>query len=287
MNKLDLSYSGGHPLSLDDLKHMQSAYTELCRALGNMFPANILSGCNLYQSGGTWWVNSGYIGLLGEVYTVDAHSTGLVDSNPAPKNNIYANVVETVESPSPVVYQNLVSRNVHFRRRIVFNTTPTLFNYASLPNYTDQILNTIYKTPVQLTLINDWTFGNNDVPNAHLKVEGKRVYLFGDIRFAGTGYVPSSGNPNLPFFIIPTELRSSYNHQFIVLSSNGWDNDAKVLTNGIQNAQSFGMATDWSDPGNLGPHAAWVVIKSNGECYTNPNASNMSICLDGISWPLP
>lgn len=72
MNKLNTINNGGHPIELDDLRWMDSAYRNAFLGLLSGFgilpnETFILSGCNKTTSGSTITVTEGYICLEGEI----------------------------------------------------------------------------------------------------------------------------------------------------------------------------------------------------------------------------
>lgn len=125
MQRLNL-YTGGHPFQSDDLQIMQDGIIDvlkgMCIGLGNSNQAYIISGISPAGLGHT----AGYIYYNGEVYPVDA-----VGSLPALFIGAqrYWQIVENTIAPSPVTYQDLTSKIVHVRRRMVqIVATPTPVN---------------------------------------------------------------------------------------------------------------------------------------------------------------
>lgn len=74
MNKLILN-SGGHPLFIEDLNHLQEALRGGFESLANMFlsplvSAVILSGCEVSKSGATLNISDGVVYFNGEIWKV-------------------------------------------------------------------------------------------------------------------------------------------------------------------------------------------------------------------------
>ena len=104
MKKLNLA-TGGHPLRLNDIVHLQDGVIDALKGVVNGLGANnqnlILQGC---VTSGVFPVSlsAGYIYYSGEVYPVDAQTLPAL----AIGQVYYFQVEEVVVSPSPVSYQN-------------------------------------------------------------------------------------------------------------------------------------------------------------------------------------
>jgi microcystin-dependent protein len=130
MKRLDL-YTGGHPLRLDDITHLQSGIIDvlkgICDGIGLGVGTYILSGCNITDSGTQTTVSPGYIYHNGIIYPFD----GITYNNAITPGFIrYWFIEQQVLSPSPVTYQDGNTQNVHIRERfnIGYSNTPP-------PNY--------------------------------------------------------------------------------------------------------------------------------------------------------
>lgn len=284
MNKLITTESGGHPLTLDDFGFIQGAYREAFAGLlmGLSESTNRgykLIGCETYYNSGTntLWISEGYmvikLGALTELYHVKHHDLGVANFTGDP----YWAYVEEAVAPSPVTYKNLNIKNVHKKGTLTLSPTfqTMLFpRYSETPNWERALKNWFWKPKVQFQHMNGWIPGVNPVPNGSYSVEGKRVFLCGDIRYSGTT-VPS---PNLPFTVLPPELRPADSHMFMCLVTAGWNGGSNTL------ALMHGGALKQT----------WVRIQTDGNCFADPvnvayntQSPNFSIVLDGVSWLLP
>ena len=283
MNKLITTEPGGHPFMLEDLGFIQNAYTEafavMIRGLSESSnPGYRLIGCDLIYNPftSTVWVNSGYVALkanTAQIYPVETHDTGVASlSGP-----FYWSVEEFSVAPSPVAYKAIgPAKHVHIRNKLKLSGTPSgLPSYANTPMWLDTLKNTLWKPTAQIALINNWAYGMNPVPNASLSVEGKRVFMCGDIRYMGT----TAPTVNAPFYVLPPHLRPADNHMFICLVSLPFNETNKYVS-------TLHMGTV--------PRQTWVRIQKDGNCYADPinvaytsQSQNFSIVLDGVSWLLP
>lgn len=116
MKKLN-TFTGGHPLRLDDIAHLQDGVIDALKGVVNGLGANnqnlILQGC-VTSGFAPISLSAGYIYFNGEVYPVDAQTLPIL----AIGQSYYFTVEEVVVSPSPVTYQDSSSKNVHVRRRM-------------------------------------------------------------------------------------------------------------------------------------------------------------------------
>lgn len=135
MKQLITTEVGGHPLTLEDFGFIQNAAKEAIEAVCLPFAHCIISGCTLSVSGGTWQCSAGWINLFGFLYKVPAHDTTLPAANATPQNALYAWTQQQTMSPSPVVYHDLTTKNVHIEYYAVFKPTSGGFGtppYSSL-----------------------------------------------------------------------------------------------------------------------------------------------------------
>ncbi len=285
MNKLITTELGGHPLTLNDLGFMQDTYSDSFNGIlvGLSEPTNrgyILSGCELYHNTGTntWWISEGYavIKLLNyaEIFHVAEHNLGVANLG----SNPWWVLQETNVAPSPVTYKNLNAKNVHKQRRltVAVNAQTAWFpTYHETPQWVNVMKNRIWGQRIQFNHMNGWVPGVNPVPNGSYSVEGKRVFMCGDIRYTGT----TAPSPNQPFTVLPPELRPADSHMFSCLVTRGWD-----------------LTTNY--PKMMHPTRrkyTWVRIQTDGNCFAehvnvaygvSPD-TDLTILLDGVSWLLP
>lgn len=116
MKKLNF-FTGGHPLRLDDLNHLQDGIIDAIKGVVNGLGANnqnlILQGC-VVSGVSPQVISAGYIYFNGEVYPVDSQTLPFL----AFGESYYFQVEELTVSPSPVTYQDTVAKDVHVRRRM-------------------------------------------------------------------------------------------------------------------------------------------------------------------------
>lgn len=274
MNKLITTESGGHPLTLDDLGFIQDAYREaLAGLLIGLADTNNkgyrLLGCDIYynQGTGTMWIREGYVAIrvayTAEVYHVKHHNLGVASFNSDP---YWAAVQEDVP-PTPVTYKNLSLKYVHKKNTLTLKPSFHTFafpRYSDTPLWGQALKQWFWKPRTHFQYLNGWIPGNNPVPNGSYNVEGNRVFLSGDMLYTGT----PTPVPNLPFTILPPELRPADNHMFNCLVTSGWN-----ATNNYVGPMN-GSAKRYT----------WVRIQTDGYCYADP--LNNSIVLDGVSWSL-
>jgi hypothetical protein len=117
------TYQGGHPFQLDDLRHVQSSFIEFIEQCFTRMgsPAGqpcILTGCEITGTAPTRQVAAGWVYWGNKVYRVPAAT--ITGSHP----HIILAPNGVVNSPSPVLYTNAVSRNCHMDYIMVANSTP-------------------------------------------------------------------------------------------------------------------------------------------------------------------
>lgn len=115
MKKLDLSQVLGHPLSMDDFRHLQEGLKEAISAVAISLGETsfILTGCVVTIAAGNASVTQGYIYHDGEVYKVAAHSIPEVIGG-----TLSYKVKEIVNTPSPVIYKSGNPVNVHIEHQL-------------------------------------------------------------------------------------------------------------------------------------------------------------------------
>ena len=120
MRKLVTS-TGGHPFELDDISLLQTAYTDIFKAVaeGIVGPYGstgvYLYGCLYIPFFGSTLVTPGAIYWNGQTYEVDAHLLPTLGGG----QQHYFQVQQQVLAPSPVTYQDTTLHNVHIRERMV------------------------------------------------------------------------------------------------------------------------------------------------------------------------
>jgi len=115
MKKLNLGF-GGHPLKNDDFNFMQASYSEVIKAIISIFDPSlniILSGFIINDNGTTISCTEGYVSWLGEVYIIGSASFPKVSGG-----QLYLKLIENTVSPSPVVYKDQTTQNVHIDRKL-------------------------------------------------------------------------------------------------------------------------------------------------------------------------
>lgn len=110
MKKLILTGTVGHPLSMDDFRHLQDGIKEALGAVAQSLGSGnfTLSGANVTVVGGNVSVTPGYIYFNGEVYPV------LAQTIPTQVNTLFFKIKRLTVVPSPVMYKtgNLVDVHV-------------------------------------------------------------------------------------------------------------------------------------------------------------------------------
>lgn len=129
MQELNLS-TGGHPLRIDDILHLQSGIIDalkgICEGLGLGNSTYFLSGCNVSVNIllAQQTVSPGYIYHNGKIYPLDTPVT--VPLSLLPGQVAYWYIEQQVLSPSPVTYQDGNLRDVHIRERFNAAIGPSL-----------------------------------------------------------------------------------------------------------------------------------------------------------------
>lgn len=136
MKKLTL-YTGGHPLTLDDLKHLGNGSLEALSAMAKAFQIGtipyILYGLDFTLSNGNntlSWTAGAVVDDAGEICLVDAGNV-IKGSTQVFKFE----VADSYVSPSPVDYADNNSKNVHLDRKYTFvaaNFTVGMITYTDL-----------------------------------------------------------------------------------------------------------------------------------------------------------
>jgi hypothetical protein len=120
MKRLKTTETGGHPFTLDDLGFIQDASADALKQLLTAFnDANdtvILSGCVVSYTSSNTIINitAGFISYKGEVCPVDAGSFTVAGTIPGFKP------LAISIPPSAVVYENLISKDVHTLKGCLF-----------------------------------------------------------------------------------------------------------------------------------------------------------------------
>lgn len=239
------TYQGGHPFQLDDLKHVQTAFTEFvegCVArMGS--PAGqpcILTGCEITGTAPTRFVAAGWVYWGNKVYRVPAATiTGSQAHIIAVPNSL-------VYPPSPVMYSNAVSRNVHMD--YIMTATSTNDPAVVLAIYLDTAPRWAGGAWIAPTLPADFLAGPLSGPTAG---PGYRKALFGRVELRGA----IKGNTSSPItntlFTLPAGYRPAHRMRFVVAGSSISTLDVEV----------------------------------NGDVNCNPvPATGQDIYLDGVVW---
>lgn len=116
---LFLPQTGGHPLQLDDLILMQNAYVESLSAMVSYLSPTgntIISGVTINTSGPNITYTNGFVAINGEIFKVVA---GSFANSGNPADQIYFLPQQTAVAPSPDIYEDQGSKNVHFQRRVI------------------------------------------------------------------------------------------------------------------------------------------------------------------------
>lgn len=256
-------------LQIEDLELLQNSYLDGFKAFSQVINASayILAGCELTTvSSGPDVCNmsAGYIVINGEILKFE--STNFTTDVATLVDDYKFAIDEAVMAPSPVEHKDLVLRNIHFSRKakvVVDSPHDAVLCLSNMYRYIDLLFETQLHSAVPITLTSPWVNGSNPTNNPHYRIEGKRVYLEGDIRHTGT-----VGATNTPFFTLPSAIRPPQTRMFSALASRGWDATNKKITNILAD-----------------PRSAYVLIEPGGACYAD-HACPTSIVLDGISWYL-
>lgn len=193
--KLFQPTTGGHPLKIDDLLLLQSAYRDGFQALASNLSANqncILSGVTISTNSSTVTCSSGYAFWQGETYEVLSTSFSFSSSGV-----YFLKLVSTILPPSPDTYKNLTVNNVHFNRQLQLE----YYNQGDLGEYLSAFIR-VGSGNILSGMVIDWygdVTSNFDQTGAGL----------------GTlaGYQICNGNANSPdlrgrFTVMPTNVPS-------------------------------------------------------------------------------
>lgn len=127
MKKL-VTYTGGHPLRLDDINLLQDANIEGTKAMldglcyGYTTTGVYLSGVAITPSGPTFQCTAGYAYYSGEIYPIDAQ----IFPTPGVGETYWWQITEEVLLPAPATYQDLTTHNVRIRRKLMAVVAPTV-----------------------------------------------------------------------------------------------------------------------------------------------------------------
>lgn len=114
MKKLITTNNGGMPIVLDDLRFLESSYTEIINAIvahDNTNPV-IISGCKYdkeqLEDTNNLVMTAGYIYFAGEIYAVDAVNSALVGSE-----SFYWNITTSYDPAGSKTFQNSAVHNTY------------------------------------------------------------------------------------------------------------------------------------------------------------------------------
>lgn len=235
MNKLITTEQGGHPLTLDDLGFLQTAYSEAFNnILVGLDKANGL-GYKLYgaeaylePATGTIWLTEGAVvlrvGPLAEVFYVATHNTGIPEANFS--NPYWRDAISNV-APSPVVYKNLSTKNVHKQRRLTLGVTGNNLLY---PRYNDVVAFTTVLSqklkPSEFSALTTGSYASGYSGNIR-HIEEIHGWVTVD------GFVSKSGSAanNETMFTLPSGRRPSTNRLHILAGTGGAQSDSVVEIN--------------------------------------------------------
>lgn len=134
MNYFITTFTGKHPIQLNDFEHLQQAYLEgfdaLCKTLlPDGTTSAILNGCELEvdEDTMTFSVSEGFIYHEGEIYFLPGAEGDFADGQLP-----YVAIVETYADFNPVEYKDGQLRNVHQIRIVAFS-----FEDEEYAGYTD------------------------------------------------------------------------------------------------------------------------------------------------------
>ncbi|MCO5229617.1 MAG: hypothetical protein M9958_00535 [Chitinophagales bacterium] len=164
MNTLDTSKLGGHPLYLQDVGFVQNAYKEAIDGITSSLGADcyILTGCvKSLQSAGVWAISEGYVVLDKEVFKVSAHTVSfLSESDP-----LFWSIHQQYIEPSPVLYKESGSQNVHIQRRAIVSVEVSDFVYE-LPTVSILADRLSRNEFIDINTLNSWS-GTLEYRTAH------------------------------------------------------------------------------------------------------------------------
>lgn len=197
MNKLNL-YSGGHPLVVEDLNLLQSAYRDGFAALAGFLTNGntqsiILSGCQHTQSlgGGLSTVTAGYLIHEGEIwYTPGGFISG---------SGLFLEPSITYQAPTPVLYASAASHDVREIRTMTLGVgTPPAGGilYANLsPAW--EVWKQKATPPIDLNLLLP-NAGVGFINSAVYRDVTGRVYLKGDMTITPGLLAGTPPHTNIP-----------------------------------------------------------------------------------------
>lgn len=254
-------------LSIEDIELMQDAYMDGFNALASVTGAStfIISGCKLEivsSSPDVTRLTAGWVYMNNEICKVN-ETTFNTDPNTL-YNDFKMDIVSTILAPSPVEHEDLVNRDIHYNRTatLVYNSPYVPANaFYLLKTYNDLMVSLNIGTWNAMSLGSGWGNGLNPVDNPHYRLEHKRVFLKGDIKFSGT--IPTV---NTPVFTLPVGFRPTSNKMYNVLCNRGWH---------ATDFKSTNLTTD--------SKSSWLYVDIDGRIFADP-AVVTSIVLDGISW---
>lgn len=247
MNKLDLSFLGGHPITLDDLEFLQNALTEGIKGAISPFQFGgsdpvILAGIIGTISGLNTNFTAGFIVVNGEVYYVPAAT--VVTASP-----ICIDIAETIDTAGDVTYEDLATHSTYLVRKGLLKNTagsPTEIDIADFITIRDKlrsITNCVVNTPMSWTnstMSGSWAYASGGAYAGNAVRHGKNA--LNEIKLDGLAYCAfASIAPlimNLPAGFRPAEMKvfsvyigdtgtSSQIPGFITIEPNG---DVKVYS---------------------------------------------------------
>lgn len=111
--------TGGHPLYLDDLVFLQTAYAEIFGGIAGYFSPtgnSIIWGIVVNTSGSNITYTNGFVMLNSEVFRVPA---GSFPNSFNPADQLYFLPEQVAIPPSPDTYEDQSLKNVHFQRTAI------------------------------------------------------------------------------------------------------------------------------------------------------------------------
>lgn len=258
MKNLNL-FTGGHPKSIQDLKHLQIGVKQVFDALlagltpGTSNVPYVIVGCGITVSGSNVTVAGGWIYLNAEVIRVVAGTITLASGQAA-----YLRKSEVTESYGTLTYADGNSRNVHTETIL----TPTALATATAVDFNvnamvpmsqtigDLIGFNVPKAWTNITLNADFIVSNILGTPQYFKDANGMVHLRG-----GVEYVGAFTSIQVPITTMPTGLRPSTNNSYHNAGHYGTGDERpyyicrmKVFTDGIIQLQdhydSSGLSGD-------------------------------------------
>jgi hypothetical protein len=212
MNKLITDFTGKHPFTLDDLAFIQNAskdtIAEIIKGLardGN--PLMIIYGCKFtIVSGTNANYSAGAVYMNGEIFSVDA-SLIPIDLSAV----VVIEPVKTFAAPSPVIFQDLATHNVHAVRKARFieqvNAAYPL-EYFLMSNFKQLYIDDVWHTPTYQP-----DFVATGVPFQQFRY---RLNRDGDLEIDGAFGVASSTNGVLSAFRLDDGWRPAKTQYIVV-----------------------------------------------------------------------